>query len=65
MQILHPAIKVPFVGLPCHAVHAGRSVSLYRVKRRFQHGGVDMVQERRELLLLPLPCNLPYAFQRL
>ena len=36
-----------------------------RVKRRSQHGGVDMVQKRRELLLLPLPCGLSYAFQRL
>src|SRR5271155_2335540 len=65
MQVLNPAIEVAFVGLPCHAVHAWRGVTLHRVKRRFQHGGVDMVQERSELLLLPLPCGLPYAFQRL
>ena len=25
----------------------------------------DVVQERGELLLLPLPCGLPYAIQRL
>jgi len=25
----------------------------------------DMVEERGELLLLPLPCSLPYARQRL
>src|SRR5580704_8865421 len=25
----------------------------------------DVVEERGELLLLPLPCSLPYAFQRL
>src|SRR5271166_5306406 len=28
-------------------------------KRRSQHGDVDMVQERGELLLLPVPCGLP------
>ena len=51
VQVLNLAIKVPFVGLPCHAVHAGRGVTLHRVKRRPQHSEVDMVQERGELLL--------------
>ena len=53
------------LNLPCHTVHAGRSVTLHRVKRRSQHGEIDMVQERREPLLFPLSCCLPYAFQRL
>src|SRR6202035_3276151 len=53
------------VGLPCYAVHAGRGVTLHRVERRSQHGEINMVQERREPLLFPLPCCLPYAFQRL
>jgi hypothetical protein len=35
------------------------------VKRRSQHLGVDMVQERGEPLLLPSPRGDPYAFQRL
>src|SRR5208282_2997843 len=39
VQVLDPAIEVPFVGLPCHAVHAGRSVTLDRVKRRSQRTG--------------------------
>src|SRR6201987_2493346 len=65
VQCLDPTIEVLLVGLPCHAVHAGCSVSLHRVKRCSQHGGIDMVQERGEPLLLPSPCDLPYAFQRL
>jgi hypothetical protein len=39
--------------------------TLHCVKRRSQHGGIDMVEERSEPLLLPLPCGLPYAVQRL
>ena len=44
---------------------AGSRVSLNRVARRSQHGRIDVVQERGEPLLLPLPCGLPYARQRL
>jgi hypothetical protein len=33
------------------AVYAGRGVTLHRVERRSQHGGIDMVHERREPLL--------------
>ena len=65
MQVLDPTIEVLLVGLPRHAVDARRGVTFHRIKRRSQHLGVDMVQERGELLLLPLPCGLPYAFQRL
>src|SRR4051794_12592427 len=65
MQVLNPAIEVLFVGLPCHPVYTGGGVALERVERRSQHGRVDMVQERGEPLLLPLPRGLPYAFQRL
>src|SRR6266542_3710206 len=64
VQVPDPSIEIPFVGLPYHAVHAGRGVTLDRVERRPEHGGVDMVQERCEPLLLPLPCCLPYATQR-
>ena len=44
---------------------AGRGITLHCVKCRSQHGGVDVVQKRGEPLLLPLPCGLPYAVQRL
>jgi hypothetical protein len=43
VQFLDPAIQVLLVGLPCHAIHAGRGVTLHRVKRRSQHGRVNMV----------------------
>jgi hypothetical protein len=65
VEVLDPAIEVLLVGLPRHPVDAGRRVTLHRVERSSQHGGADMVQERGEPLLLPLPCSLPYAFQRL
>ena len=39
MQVLDPAIKVPFVGLPCHAIHTRRSVTLQRVKRLLSMAG--------------------------
>jgi hypothetical protein len=42
-------IEVLLIGLPCHVVHTGRGVALHRVKRRSQHGAVDMVQKRGEL----------------
>jgi hypothetical protein len=65
MQVLDPTIEVLLVGLPRHPVDAGRSVTPDRVKRRSQHRGFDVVEERGEPLLLPLPCGLPYACQRL
>src|SRR5258708_23358075 len=58
MQNLDPAIEVLLVGLPCHAVHAGRGVTLHRVKRRSQHGRIDMVQERGESLLTSFASRL-------
>ena len=43
---------------------AGKS-TIKRVKRRPERVGIDVVEERGELSLLPLPCGLPYAVQRL
>jgi hypothetical protein len=37
--------------------------ALKRVKRRLKRVGIDVVEERGELSLLPLPCGLPYAVQ--
>jgi len=36
-----------------------------RVERRPQRFDTDMVEERSELFLLPLLCDVPYAIQRL
>jgi hypothetical protein len=65
MQGLDTKIETLFGGVPCHAIDARRGVTLHRVRRRRQHLGIDMVQERSEFLLLPSPCGEPYAFQRL
>jgi Mu transposase-like protein len=34
-------------------------------ERLFEQVGVNLMEERGELLLLPFPCDFPYAFQRL
>ncbi len=65
VQILNPAIKVSLVGPPCEPVHTGSGVPLEREERGPEHGRVEMVEERREPLRLPLSCSLPYACQRL
>src|SRR5438270_12759988 len=65
VQILKPWLKVRFVILPRHAIHAGRGFALERVVRRPERVDVEVVEERSELFLLPLPCGFPYAVQRL
>jgi hypothetical protein len=65
VQTLNTLIEALVVGLPRHAVDAGRRVTLQCVKRRSQHLWVNVVQERSKLLLLPSPRGEPYAFQRL
>ena len=65
VQISEVSVKVCFVGLPRHAVHAGGGIALEREERHPQQIDVEVVEERGELLLLPLPCGLPYALQRL
>ena len=58
-------LKVRLVVLPCHAVYAGGGFALERVERLPECIDVDMVEKRGELFLLPLPCSLPYAVERL
>ena len=65
LQSLEPRLEVRLVVLPCHAVHAGGGFALERVERRPERVDVDVVEKRGEPLLLPLPCGLPYAVQRL
>ena len=50
--------------MPRYAIHAGGGFALKRVKRRPERVGIDVVEERGELSLLPLPCGFPYAVQR-
>src|ERR1700726_4475719 len=65
MQILDPEFEVRLVVVPRHTIHAGGGFTLKRVERRPQRIDTDMVEERSELLLLPLPCGSPYTAQRL
>src|SRR5258708_10430704 len=65
MQILDPEFEVRIVVVPRHTIHAGGGFTLKRVERRPERIDTDMVEERGELFLLPLPCGLPYAAQRL
>src|SRR6185436_12546988 len=65
MQISEVSVKVCFVGLPRQPVHTGGGVTLEREKCHPQQVDVDVVEERCEPLLLPLPCGLSYALQRL
>ena len=65
MQVLDLALEVCLVVPPRQPISARRGVRLEFVERLFEQVGADMVEERGEPLLLPLPCDFPYAFQRL
>jgi hypothetical protein len=65
MQIRKLALEVLLIVLPCQPIHPRCGVLLEGVERLHELLGADMVQERGELLLLPFPCDFPYALQRL
>ena len=65
VQILEPGLEVCLVVLPCQPVHPGRGVPLEIEERHPEQVEGDVVEERGEPFLLPLPCGLPYAVQRL
>src|SRR5260370_28251624 len=65
VQISEVSVKVCFVGWPCQSVHAGGSFALERPECFPKQIDADVVEERSEPLLLPLPRGLPYARQRL
>src|SRR6266850_3334051 len=58
-------LEVQLVVLPGQAVYSGHGVSLEGEERQPQQIDADMVEERGEPFLLPFPCGLPYAVQRL
>src|SRR5580704_2037064 len=58
MQILDPEFEVRLVILPRHAIHARGGFALKRVERHPERIDIDMVEERGELFLLPLPLRL-------
>src|SRR5262249_62204311 len=59
------ALEVCLVVRPCQSVHTRRGVRLELVERLVEQVDADVVEERGEPLLLPFPCDFPYAFQRL
>src|SRR6266852_9900884 len=65
MQVLEIALKVLLVVPTCQPVHPRCSILLEFKECLFEVIDTDVVEERGELLLLPLPCSLPYALQRL
>ena len=65
MQVQEVALQIRLVVLPRHAVHPGRGTALERQERIPQQIDRDVVQQRGELLLLPLPCSVPYTVQPL
>ena len=64
MQISEVSLKVCFVGRPRQSINPGGGVAFDGEERHPQAVDADVVEERSELLLLPLR-GLPYAFQRL
>jgi hypothetical protein len=65
VQILDITFEVGLVVLPRQPIHAGGCVLRKLVERLLQQLGIDVVEERGELLLLPFSRDFPYAFQRL
>ena len=65
MEILEIALEVRLVVLPGHPVDSSGGFAFERVESCRERVDVDMVEKRGEPLLLPLPCGLPYAVQRL
>src|SRR5215467_3895839 len=65
MQVLKLALEVCFVGLTRQSAHARSRVLLKLAERLSEQFRADVVEERSEPLLLPFPCDFPYAFQRL
>src|SRR6266852_8152960 len=65
IQVLKIALKVLLVVPTCQPVHSSCSILLEFRECLCEVIDTDVVEERGELLLLPLPCSLPYALQRL
>ena len=65
VQISEVSVKVCLVVLPGQPVHPRRGVPLEIEERHSEQVEADVVEERGESFLLPLPCGLPYAVQRL
>src|SRR5450755_4642320 len=65
VQILKIALKVLLVIPTCQPIHSSCGILLEFRECLCEVINTDVMEERGELLLLPLPCSLPYALQRL
>jgi len=65
MQVLEIALKVCRIVLPPQPVHSRCGVLSEFEECLFEMIRTDVVKQRSELILLSLPCCLPYALQRL
>jgi len=65
MQVLKIAFEVLLVVPTCQPIHSRCSILLEFRQCLCEVINTDVMEERGELLLLPLPCGLPYALQRL
>jgi hypothetical protein len=61
MQISEVSFKVCFEGPPRQPVHARCGFTFEREERLPEQVHAEVVEERGELLFLPLPCGLPYG----
>src|SRR6266513_2023183 len=59
-QVLKIALKVLLVVPTCQPVHSSCSILLEFRECICEVINTDVMEERGELLLLPLPCSLPY-----
>src|SRR5215510_6242726 len=65
VQISEVSVKVCFVGRPRQSIHPRGGIAFEREERHPQAVDADVVEECGEPLLLPLPCGLSYAIERL
>src|SRR5437879_12218536 len=65
VQVLDLAIEVCLVVLPCQPIHTRCGISLEGEECHPETFNADMVEERVEPFLHPVPCELPYSLRRL
>ena len=65
VQIGEVTLEIHGVGVPRHAVGTGRCIAFEREERLPEQVDCYVVGERGVPLLLPQPCGLPYAIERL
>src|SRR3981189_2768172 len=65
MQVLKIALRGLLAVPTCQPVHSSCSILLEFRECLCEVSNTDVMEERGELLLFPLPCSFPYAGQRL